>query len=450
MADEGEDKAAGTTPPASGEHTAEPGTGHEPTHPPAETREQTEWTASDARGPLNSAELASADHEPLPGEEPAPHPDASHIDPLHDDTPHAATTEPLPEQAAAAPHSPPPGKSLPGVPIVLALIVGAIIGAGSAAAINALGGVGTTDSSQVASLSARIDALEKRPDTQPEIDALKSQTTAQKTPAFDPAPLQQKIADLQTQLDGLKQKGAAGDPQLDSKIAAIGGSVDALKAQGADVKDLGGKVAALAAALDGVKKDGATTQAGVASLQDEQKVLEAKVTSAPALAVVADSLVQAIAHGTPYASQVAALGPLNADPTKVAVLKENADKGVPSAQALAQKFAPLADTIMATATKAPPNAGLMDRLKSGMASMVSVRSAGASDGDDVGSRVSRIEADLAHDDIAGAYTAWDGLPADAKSKSEAWGALAKTSVEAMDAAHALQQQAIASLGGRKS
>ncbi len=207
---------------------------------------------------------------------------------------------------------------------------------------------------------------------------------------------------------------------------------------------------ALAATIDGLKKEDATTQSAVAALQDGQKGLEAKVTSAPALAVVADSLVQTIARGAPYAGQVAALSTLDADPAKVAVLKENADKGVPSAQMLAKKFAPLADTILATANKAPPNAGLMERLKSGMASMVSVRSAGSSDGDDVGSRVSRIEADLAHDDVAGAYATWDGLPADAKAKSDAWGALAKTHVEAMNAARGLQQQAIASLGNRKS
>ena len=432
MADEGEDKTAGTTPPASGEQAANL----------TPRRDQSEWTASDTRGPLSSADLAAANREPPPVEEAAPPPP---LDATHAEAPHASSESAAEQPVATAPaaHE---GRTVPVVPIVLALIVGAVIGAGSAAVVNTMGG---SDTSQVASLGARIDTLEKRPDTQSEIDALKSQITAQQTPAFDPAPLQQKIAGLRSDLDALKHK-SAGDPQIDSKVAALGGSVDALKAQGAGVKDLDGKVTALAAALDGLKKEDATTQSGLASLQDGQKALEAKITSSPALAVVADSLGQAIAHGAPYASQVAALGSLGADPAKVAVLKENADKGVPSAQALAQKFAPLADTIMATANRASPNAGLMDRLKSGMASMVSVRSAGASDGDDVGSRVSRIEADLAHDDVAGAYATWDGLPADAKTKSDAWGALAKTHVEAMDAAHALQQQAIASLSSRKS
>ena len=438
MADEGEDKAAGTTPPASSEQAATP----------SPRREQSEWTASDTRGPLNSADRAAAvDHETTPVEEPEAEPDYRPTS--HDEAvPHAAVAEPATEDSAAATPQGSEHKSLPIVPIVLALIIGALIGGGSSALVSILNS-GGSDSSQVASLAARVDALEKRPDAKAEVEAQKGQAATPQAPAFDPAPLEQKIAGLKSDLDALKQKGA-GDPQIDSKVAALGGSVYALKAQGAGVKDLDGKVTALAATLDGLKKEDATTESSLAALQDGQKSLEAKVTSAPALAVVADSLVTAIAHGTPYASEVAALGSLGADPAKIAVLKENADKGVPSAKALEQSFKPLADKIIAASNKVPPNASLMDRLKSGMSSMVSVRSAGASDGDDVGSRVSRIETDLAHDDVAGAYATWDGLPADAKAKSDAWGALAKTHVEAADAAHGLQQQAIASLSGKKS
>lgn len=461
MADEGEDKAAGTTPQVSAQ-----------TPRTATNREQSEWTVSDTRGPLSSADagLAAdeptfdeagphATHEPTPIHEPGHEPTGLETAGTHaaDAAAPSADAAPLYEQREAA--APEEGRrSLPAVPIALAVIIGAIIGAGSAAAINMMGGTTANDnSSKIASLSARVTALETRPEAKAD--------TAAAAPAFDPAPLQQKLADLQSQLDGLKQqKSDAGTGGLDGKVEALdgkvaaldgkvtplAGSVDELKAQGADVKDLGGKVAALAATLDGLKKEDATTTGALASLQDGQKALEAKITSAPALAVVADSLVAAIDQGQPYANQVAALGSLGADPAKIAILKENADKGVPSSLVLAQKFTPLADTIMAAASKPPPNAGFMDRLKSGMASMVTVRSAGGSDGDDAGSRVSRIEADLAHDDVAGAYAAWDGLPADAKAKTEAWGALAKTHVEAMDAARALQQQSIATLGGRKS
>ena len=421
---------------------------------------QTEWTASDARGPLNAAGTG-ADPEASPAHAAAESSTAS-------TTPSFAPSEPEPsgstvsEPVVAEPAIAPERRAVPVVPIVLALIAGAVIGAGSAALMYAYGG-GTSDCEQVATLGSRIDALEKRPDPQAEIDALKGQiASAPRTPAFDPAPLQDKIAGLQSDVDALKQK-KAGDPALDQKVsaqgddmkglddkvAAIASSVEALKAQGAGVKDLDGKVAALGTAVDGLKKQDDAQQGSLATLQTGQQTLEGKVAT-PALAVVADSLVEAIGLGKPYGAQVDAAASLGVDPAKVAVLRENADKGVPSAQALAAKFSPLADPIMATAYKAPPNAGLMDKLKSGMMSMVSVRSADATAGDDVGSRVSRIEADLAHDDVAGAYATWDGLPADAKARSEAWGAIAKTHVEAMGAARGLQGQAIAALGAKKS
>ena len=85
-----------------------------------------------------------------------------------------------------------------------------------------------------------------------------------------------------------------------------------------------------------------------------------------------------------------------------------------------------------------------------MFSMVSVRRSDDTTGDTLASHVALIEADLAHEDVASAYTVWGALPAAAKAKSEAWGALAKTHAEAMQAARALQIQAIAALGAKKS
>jgi len=424
--------------------------------PAADTEKQvasgpTEWTASDTRGPLNAAS-SEGEHAG-----PAPEPEAVASPVISDE---AAAAEPQSAPAQATAGQTPERRRVPVLPIIGALIVGSIIGAGSAAAVYQYEGQGQTNAGdQVAALSSRVDAVEKRPDPQSQIDAVKASVdklnAAPQAAAFDPAPLQQKIASLQSAVDDLKKQG--GDNGLGQKVAALDGAVAELKSQVGDVKSLGDKVSGVSATVDGLKQDvdglkkqDATTDASVAALQSGQKTLEGKITNAPALAVVADSLVEVISHGQPYAGQVDALASIGADPAKVAVLRENADKGVPSAQALAAKFAPLADPIMASASRAPANAGLMDRLKSGMMGMVQIRRADATAGDDVGSRVSRIEDDLAHDDVAGAYAAWDGLPPDAKAKSEAWGALAKTAVEAMSAARALQQQAIASLGSKKS
>ena len=437
----------------------------------APTTGATEWTASDARGPLNAAGEPSdfGLKALLPHEHPAsePHTIASETS-MVDEAPAIPTTSHEPEPGPGAGAVEPPRRSL--WPVAVGIIVGAIIGAGSAAAYYATQG---GDASALTALSARVDALQKRPDPQPDLASLKSNVadlggkmaavqkivdtqakarqaalqTARKDeaakPAFDPAPLQNKIAGLQADVDGLRKQGA-DVKAVDAKVAALATAVAAL--DGVD-----GKVAALRSTIDGVQKQSSAAQASIGTLQSGQKALEGKVTTSPALAVVADSLVMQIARGEPYSAQVEALASIGADPAKIAVLRENADKGVPSANVLASKFQPLADPIIASEQRTPaPNAGFLDKLKTGMFSMVSVRRSDDTTGDTLASHVALIEADLTHDDVAGAYAVWMALPPAAKAKSEAWGALSKTHAQAMQAARALQTQAIAVLGAKKS
>ncbi len=422
----------------------------------------TEWTASDARGPLNAAgDPMPTAAEPLPETHVS---DPAHVPPLSDEAPSTTAHEPVqPQGVAAAPTA--PRRSL--WPVAAGIIVGAIIGAGSAAAYYATQG---GDTSQIAALSARLDAVEKRPDPRAEISALKTSVadldnkvaSAQKAvdaeaqarqaapqpvqkeaakPAFDPGPLQQKLADVQTGLEAV-QKQNADIKGVDAKVAALAATL-------ATLRGVDGKVATLQSGFDDMQKQSSTTQASLDTLRTNQKALEGKVTT-PALAVVADSLVTQIARGEPYATQVEALSSIGADPANVAILKENADKGVPSAKSLAAKFDPLADPIIASEPRDAGHGGFVDKLKSGMFSMVSVRRADETTGDTLASHVALIQADLAHDDVADAFKVWTALPASAKAKSEAWGALAKTHAEAMQAARALQTQAITALGAKKS
>ena len=468
-------------------------------HQPAKAA--TDWTASDARGPLNEA--PSLGHEAGGADTEAAHDEHHRAEPHGEARPASEVETPVSPAMPAPVATVTPRRSL--LPVVAGVVVGAIIGAGSAYFVYDLqsGGSGAADQ-KLAQLSGRVDALEQRPDPQAAIATLKASmadlagkaTATQKAPAagpqapaappsnvsssntsspnvsspnassqkasspnvatpaapsaasFDPAALQQKISTLQASLADL-QKQADASKGLEGKVGDLQSTVESLKAQGADVKTLQAGLAGATAAIAGVQKQATGAQTGVEAIQGQQKSFEGRI-SAPALAVVADSLVQQIDQGQPYAQQVDALVTLGADPARIAILRENARKGVPSAKTLATQFAPLAEPILATEHKVAANAGLFDRLKSGMSSMVSIRSTSDTTGNDLGARVSRIEADLTHGDVTGAYTTWAALPADAKAKSDAWGALAKTSAEAIDAARALQQGAIASLGGRKS
>ena len=418
--------------------------------PAAGSGPRSDWTASDSRGPLVTASETSgsqtkgteptpaasaSDHrveEPLVHDASAPETVAEH--PINANAP--ASFAPAPDAASSA--SAEPRRSI--LPIAAGLVIGALIGAGSAALVyNALGGAAGPDP-QVAGLASRVDALEKRSDGQADMAALKTSV----------ADLGDKVAALQKAGSTAAAPTAAVDlTPFQEKIAALQSSLDTLKGQSGDGKALEAKVSALESDIAGTKKDSSTNQASIATVAGQQKVLADKVM-VPALAVVADSLVQQIAPGQPYSAQVEALAAIGADPVKIAILRQNADKGVPSAKMLATAFEPLGEPISATAHKAPPNAGFVDRLKSGMFSMVSIRSADDTSGTDLPSRVARIKVDLAHDDVADALATWDALPAGAKTKGEAWSALAKTSAEAMNAARALQHDAIAALGAKKS
>jgi hypothetical protein len=415
------------------------------TTPPATS----EWTVSDARGPMHAAADDPQNPASSPGLLTGDHDSVDHVPPSDPvETHHTESVVAASEPVGPADVSPDPvvteARRGLALPIIAGVILGAIIGAGSAALVYAFAGGAGEPSQEVASLSSRVDALDKRPDPQQALGTMQATMTA----------LAGRVAGLQKTVAGPAQSPPPPTPGFDplplqQKVAALQSAVDALQKQGGDTQGLAGKLEGVEAALATAQKQASAAQAGVTDVQGQQKSLEGKL-NAPALAVVADSLVQQIDRGLPYATQVDALASIGGDPARIAILRQNADKGVPSAKVLADKFEPLADPIAATAQKAPANAGFMDKLKSGLFSMVSVRRVDDTTGTDVASRVSRIEADLGHDDVADAAATWDALPADAKAKSEAWGALAKTHAEAMAAARALQRDAITALGAKKS
>ena len=397
-----------------------------------------EWTVSDTRGPL----VEASEFPESEVEEPVDPAHAPPVDP-----------RPAPGVAGAAPPietNPVSATRKSSVwPIAAGLVVGAIIGAGSALIYVATTTSASDVDKQIAALSSRVDGVQARPDLEPTVRGLKSSLaglearvgTIQKPPVGQPKSDGTGKARTDSAQPAIGSASPAFDPApLTRQIAALQASVDALRKRDDDAQ----------AQVTALRKQAADAQQGVASLGAEQKTLAAKVTNSPALAVVADSLVARIVQGGPYVAQVEALASIGADPARIAVLKENADKGVLPAKALAASFEPLADPIVATEHHAAAaDASFLDKLKSGMSGLVSIRAVGETTGDSLASKVSAIDADLAHDDVPAAYATWNALPPAAKAKSEAWGAQAKSSAEALTAARALQTQAIAALSAEK-
>jgi hypothetical protein len=171
---------------------------------------------------------------------------------------------------------------------------------------------------------------------------------------------------------------------------------------------------------------------------------------AAALAVVAQTLVQAVDRGDPFPQQVAAIEALGGDPSQVAALKPLAVAGVPSTRSLSQKFTSLARSMVALSYDSKQGGDFFSRIWQETAQLVRVRPIGESSGDDAGALVAHIEAALARADTAGALAAWEKLPAAAKGFSQKWAIDLKSRVEAEATAATILTGAIASLGKPRS
>ena len=439
-----------------------------------------EWTASDARGGLNEVGA-------VPEKEPEDYPH----EPILHEYAGGAESSPLsgPAEAgsgataavSAAPMAPSRASLWP---VAAGLVVGAVIGAGSAYYVYANAHPTDGLDGQVATLAGQVEALNKRPDPAGDVSSLKASVAdlsdklaaverlaqakaaepaaASAPAAASPPPagasdLAQKLAALQASFEAMQQRSASASDlaAAQGKLAAVAASVAEVQKQAStvrpDLQALQSNLQALQSGQQSLQNGQQTLQGGQQTLQSGQKVLEGKVGS-PALAVVADSLVQQISRGLPFVAQVNALDAIGVDPARIAILRQFADSGVPTAAALGAKFEPLTEGLLAAGNKAPSDAGFWDRLKNGASGLVSVRRVDAVAGDDVASHVARIRADLGRNDVVDAVKTWALLPADAKAKPEAasWGALAKTHAEAVTAADAIEHDAIAALAVKKS
>ncbi|WP_158809281.1 COG4223 family protein [Beijerinckia sp. L45] len=414
-----------------------------------------EWTASDTRGALNEAGATpvAGDAYTASGSGPA------RLHEFSEPTPHAAVDDAPPPASPVIPDTVPSPRKASLWPVAAGIVLGAVIGAGSAFYVYSTTADGSVEP-QVAALTGRVDALEKRPDAQQAVAPLKASLAnlAGKVAAIDATARSPSAAPQAAGIPPVAGAAAAPDPTLaalQQKVAALQAALGTMQQQAAassDLKAAQSKLAAVEASVAGVQKQASATQGDVQSLQSGQKSLEGKITSAPALAVVADSLVEQINRGLPFASQVNALDSLGVDPAKIAVLRQSADHGVPSAAVLATKFEPLTDDLLSAGYKAKPNASFWDRMKDGAGSLVSIRRIDDVDGPDTPSRVARIKADLARNDVIDAVATWNLLPPEAKAKPDAaaWGALAKTHADAKTAANAVEHDAIAALSTKKS
>jgi hypothetical protein len=254
--------------------------------------------------------------------------------------------------------------------------------------------------------------------------------------------------------DAAKALQSAGQPSGDSVAAAPSPSDSG--AQEARI----GKLEAGLAALSADKVDLAPLNERLAKLETAlaaQKSAE-RVAPEPAppsrdnaamLAVAAQALASRLAAGAPYPLEQAALERLGADPQRLAVLKPFASAGGPNTAALASEFAKIAPAML-TAAEPKSDDGVMARLMTNMSKIVRIHPVGEQAGDDPAALVSQISAALERGDVAGALAAYARLPDVSREVGKEWAAHAKARVDAIGAAQALADDAIARLGAAKN
>jgi hypothetical protein len=245
-------------------------------------------------------------------------------------------------------------------------------------------------------------------------------------------------------------KTPTGDPASAERLAAVENAM----------KSLGITLTALTRRADEVAGNAAAGRDEIATLQRRIEALETTAKSrqeqvaaisnadtAARLAVTALTLRDAVARGEPYATQIAVLRTLGADPKSLALLEPFAATGVPSEAALSRELSALMPSFhdAGGASVAAP-AGFVERLQANANKLVRVRPVGAPAGDDASAALARLEVDAARRDFTAAQADIAKLPAKSRALADAWSKRVDARKAALAAAASVAADAARSLG----
>lgn len=352
-----------------------------------------------------------------------------------------------PETPDAVPFAEEPRRGTSLWPVAAAIVIGAAIAVGGAYGLHQLDNTGAS----VAALQTRIGALEQAStnvaSVQTNVTALgqRLDVLEAKAQSTGTALTQQQEA-LQALQDAVKQQPkdtAAGTPPAEGAapvdLGPLTGRVDKLDQQ---VAALDQRVTELAAKLESDMRDAqsqkdAATQAVMTHAQ------------ADARAILASTLRRKVEAGETYADELAALSSRGADQAKLDALAPFAASGVPTPAALDKQFAAMKSAIFATHSEPKPD-GFFARIVQDAKHLVRVHKVGDTQGTDLSAQVARIEAALAGNRLDDALREWSGLPSAAQGKSQAFGEALRHRIAAVDAAKAIEADALTTLAKAKS
>jgi hypothetical protein len=248
-------------------------------------------------------------------------------------------------------------------------------------------------------------------------------------------------------LDETKRAVAASRAETERALSAL--RDDVAKSVG-EVKDgnaqalaaIRAETARLAAALDDASKR-------IAALEASKAEATAGGARLAALVAAAGQLREAVQAGRPYASELKALQALQDEPTAPpAALSAHAEQGVPSIEALRNRFERRAAAIV-DAASTPEGGDWLDRTLHRLSTVVTVRRTGGDlSGDDAEAVVGRTERQLADGDLAGAVATLGALKGPAAAAAADWLTQARTTLDALAAVKALHDAALARIADK--
>ena len=348
-------------------------------------------------------------------------------------------------------------------------------GAAAAATVGALG-----------ALAAKLDGLDGRVADLATAQGQTARSVADLPKPVPPdfGPVEAKMAALDGRVTALDGKVNGSDSRLnafDAKVNAVDGKINGFEARmngfenrtngiEAKLNDDGnglGKLQATVANLPRV--DLAPLQAAAGALdgrvakvegllaapKDGERVTEARAvgsadeTRATPIALVGQAVARAVTEGRPYASDLAALKALGAEPAAVEKLSPSAEQGAPTAAALRERWDAVQGEVLSAIRPSEPGSAF-ERFAANARNLVQVRRVGAVQGDDPAALVSQIDAALASGDVQGALATWSRLPQAGQDKSRDWAAAARSRADAAEAAQGIVSRAIATLARTKS
>lgn len=305
-----------------------------------------------------------------------------------------------------------------------------------------------------ATLEGRLAAVERRAATPEAPASAGSNQSAPSAPTVDLAPLKTEIDALKVAVDAIAaaQRTAAQSPAAQPAPAAV--DTTAVEARiAAAVAPQNARIEAAASRVrmidEEIRAQAAVAQALVARIAalEGARAQAGDAGKRAALVVGLSSLRGAVERGLPFAAELKAVSALGLPAEAARTLEAHAERGLPTAPALAQRFSALAPALLRAAPARAADGTLIDRLTATAQNLVRVRPVGEAAGDDVPTAVSRMEARLRRGDVAGALGDLERLPEPVRALAASWAAEARARVAAEATLRRLTLDATAALTG---